>query len=177
MIFRLDFSLIYYKLKSKDMKFAVFAALVASSSALTGCKKGISGKFYTDSKCAKESHSSFRFMEKDVKDTGKCKPHHSKKEDDTSLATAKKALKKAVADTKVESDKLEALDKIKVDDLSITDKSKERSKMVTAKEAFNAEWPLLKEKYLKWRKSEDAYTTYLATFKIDAEHEAVKLYH
>jgi hypothetical protein len=38
------------------MKFAVFAALVASSQAkLTGCQKGIKGKIFSDAKCATES--------------------------------------------------------------------------------------------------------------------------
>merc|ERR1719240_1130407 len=84
------------------MKYAVFAALVASSSALTGCKKGIEGKFYSDAKCSEKSHSSFRFMEKDVKDTGKCKQHHSSEDDNKALATAKKDLNTAEAATKVE---------------------------------------------------------------------------
>lgn len=51
-----------------------------------------------------------------------------------------------------------------------------KAKDVSAKEAFNAEWPTLKEKYLKWRKSADAYTEYLNSFKITAEREAVKEY-
>lgn len=159
------------------MKFAVYAALVASSSALTGCKKGIAGKFYTDSKCATESHSSFRFMEKDVKDTGDCKSHHSSEDDNKALATSKKDLKTAKAATEVEAKKLKNLDKITVDDLSVTDKTKERAKQVTAAEAFNAEWPTLKEKYNKWRKSEDAYKKYLDTFKINDERLTVIAYH
>lgn len=178
MFFRSDFCLIYYKLKSKDMKFAVFAALVASSqAALTGCKKGISGKVYTDSECATESNSSFNMMEKHVKDTGKCNSHYATDEDKAALVTAKKDLKTASAATKVESDKLDELDKIVVDDLSITDKSKMRAKEVSAKEAFNADWPALKEKYTKWRKSKAAYTEYLDSFKITAERDAVKNYH
>merc|ERR1719240_1435836 len=144
------------------MKYAVFAALVASSSALTGCKKGIEGKFYTDAKCSEKSHSSFRFMEKDVKDTGKCKEHHSSEDDNKALATAKKDLKTAEAATK-------AVPKIVVDDLSVTDKTKMRAKEVSAAEAFNAQWPSLKEKFNKWRASQDAYNKYKATFKKSAD--------
>lgn len=103
MFFRSDFCLIYYKLKSKDMKFAVFAALVATSqAAVTGCKKGIAGKVYKDAKCATESSSSFTMMEKHVKDTGKCNSHHATDDDKAALVTAQKDLKTATAATKVE---------------------------------------------------------------------------
>ena len=178
MFFRSDFCLIYYKLKSKDMKFAVFAALVASSQvAAKGCNKGISGKVYKDAKCATESNGSFNLMEKHVKDMGKCNSHHATDEDKAALVTAQKDLKTASAATKVESDKLDALDKIVVDDQTVTDETKMRAKEVSAKEAFNADWPTLKEKYLKWRKSKDAYTKYLDTFKITDERNEVKKYH
>jgi len=160
------------------MKFAVFAALVASSQAkLTGCQKGITGKVFTDAKCATKSKASFSLMEKDVKDAGKCNSHKATDEDKAALVTAKKDLKTASAATKVENDKLDALDKIVVDDLSVTDKAKMRAKEVSAAEAFNAEWPELKAKYLKWRKSQAAYTKYLGTFKVTSERDTVKEYH
>jgi hypothetical protein len=116
-------------------------------------------------------------MEKDVKDAGKCNSHTATDEDKAALVTAKKDLKTAAAATKEESDNLDAIGKIVVDDLSVTDKTKMRAKEVSAAEAFNAEWPELKAKYLKWRKSEAAYTKYLGTFKIKAEQDTLKAYH
>jgi len=82
------------------MKFAVFAALVASSNALTGCKKGIQGKVYTDSGCSKDAHSSFNLIEKHVSKTGKCNTHEATEDDKNALVTATKDFKaqKKVAD-------------------------------------------------------------------------------
>ena len=114
------------------MKFAVFAALVASSSALTGCKKGITGKVYKDSKCAEEANSSFNLMEKHVKDTGKCNSSYATEDDKKALVTAQADLVKATAATKVAADALEALPKITVDDTTVTDTTKVRAKEVTA---------------------------------------------
>lgn len=104
------------------MKFAVFAALVASSNALTGCKKGIQGKVYTDSTCSKDAHSSFNLIEKHISETGKCNPHTPDPEEklDESLKTATKNLNAAKKVSKTKLAAVNAVDKIQVDDDTVT---------------------------------------------------------
>jgi hypothetical protein len=130
------------------MKFAVFAALVASSSALTGCKKGIQGKVYTDSSCKKDAHSSFNLIEKHVSETGKCQTHEATDDDKKALVTASKDFK---AQKKVADAKKVALDKkakIEVDDSSVSGDKKVREDSVAV--AFNADYGSLKKQYMAW---------------------------
>lgn len=55
------------------MKYAVIAALLATNTqALTGCKKGIGAKVYSDSSCKDESHVTHKMLEDDIEKTGKC---------------------------------------------------------------------------------------------------------
>ena len=130
------------------MKFAVYAALVATSSALTGCKKGIQGKVYTDSSCKEDAHSSFNLIEKHVSKTGKCQPHEATESDKLALKTAAADLKDATKVTDAKKVTLDASPKIEVDDASVTDAKK--VKMTPVPEAFNADYPDLKKEYMAW---------------------------
>merc|ERR1711998_297220 len=113
-----------------------------------GCKKGISGKVYTDAKCAKEAHSSFNLMEKHVSDTGKCISHKATEEDHAALKTATKDLDAAKKETKTAKTALSAVPKIEVDDATAT--TDKKVKLVPAAEAFNAHWPELKKEWNAW---------------------------
>jgi len=163
------------KLKSKDMKFAVFAALVASSSALTGCKKGIQGKVYTDSACKEDSHSSFNLIEKHVSETGKCNTFEATDDDKKALVTAAKDLKAATKVTDAKKVTLDHVDKIEIDDSTVTEDKK--VKLQTVAEAFHSDYPDLKKKYMAWIAAQKAYADHKLTFKKPDDLTAVEAYH
>jgi len=58
------------------MKYAVIAALLATCNAAaavpTGCKKGLTAKVFSDSKCKDKATSEHNFVEKDMEKTGTC---------------------------------------------------------------------------------------------------------
>lgn len=130
------------------MKFAVFAALVASSSALTGCKKGIQGKVYTDSACSKDAHSSFNLIEKHVSKTGECNTHEATEDDKKALVTAAKDLKAAGKITDAKKVTLDAVEKIEIDDSTVT--ADKKVKLQSVADAFHADYPELKKEYIAW---------------------------
>ena len=60
----------------------------AAAASFSGCKKGIVGKLYSDSKCEKLAHSTYHFMEKDVEKTGKCNKHDASDDQKAAFRTA-----------------------------------------------------------------------------------------
>ena len=81
---------ILFIINYKDMKYAVIAALLATSNAteLTGCKKGIKTKVYKDAKCEKDSSGTFNAVESDIKKTGKCNAHEADEKQKKFLKTS-----------------------------------------------------------------------------------------
>ena len=79
------------------MKYAVIAALLASNTqALTGCKKGLGTKIYSDDKCKEAAHTEFTLLDKDVSKTGKCDSHKAGNKTIKAKADAKKHLAEKV---------------------------------------------------------------------------------
>ena len=110
------------------MKYAVIAALLATNTqALTGCKKGIGAKVYSDSKCKEEAHVTHKMLEEDIANTGKCVSHVATDDDKKALtfaktthadkeATAVKALKAYQRSTALDVDKVDGSGKTTVED-------------------------------------------------------------
>merc|ERR1719240_1325640 len=72
------------------MKYAVIAALLATNTqALTGCKKGLGAKIYSDSKCKEDANAEHTLLDDDVAKTGKCVSHKATKEDMKPLLSPK----------------------------------------------------------------------------------------
>merc|ERR1719453_1496594 len=157
------------------MKFAVYAALIATSSALTGCKKGIQGKVYTDSACSKDAHSSFNLIEKHVSKTGKCQTHEATDDDKKALTTAAKDLKAATKITDAKKVTLDAQAKIEVDDSTVT--ADKKVKEMTVAEAFHSDYPELMKEYMAWLAAQKAYAEHKLIFKKPADLTAVEAYH
>ena len=157
------------------MKFAVYAALVATSSALTGCKKGIQGKVFTDSACKKDAHSSFNLIEKHVSKTGSCNTHEATDDDKKALATAAKDLKAATKITDAKKVVLDGKEKVEVDDASVT--AAKKVKMETVAKAFSSDYPELKKEYMAWLAAQKAYAEHKLIFKKPADLTAVEAYH
>ena len=130
------------------MKFAVYVALVGASNALTGCKKGIQGKVYTDSTCSKDAHSSFNLIEKHISQTGKCNTHTATKEDKAALETATKDLKAAKKEADAKKVLLTNAKKLQVDDATLT--ADPKVKEVTVAEYFNSDYPELLKRYTEF---------------------------
>lgn len=75
------------------MKYAVIAALLASNTqALTGCKKGLGTKIYSDDKCKEAATAEFTLLDKDVSKTGSCQSEESTKEMKDAVTTANENL-------------------------------------------------------------------------------------
>ena len=76
------------------MKYAVIAALLASNTqALTGCKKGLGTKIYSDDKCKEATTAEFTLLDKDVEKTGKCQSFKATEADENAVTKAAKTLK------------------------------------------------------------------------------------
>merc|ERR1712086_75886 len=132
------------KFNRKDMKYAVIAALLASvtTAKATGCKKGITGAFYSDKNCKTNAKTTFNFMEKHTKETGKCNSHKATEDDHLALKTSAEHFKKAAKAQKLIVDKL---DLIEVDDPSVEENvAKKQVKLESVAVFFKKEYPELK---------------------------------
>merc|ERR1712086_461972 len=143
------------KFNRKDMKYAVIAALLASvtTAKATGCKKGITGAFYSDKNCKTNAKTTFNFMEKHTKETGKCNSHKATEDDHLALKTSDADFKKADKASKAQLKIVEALTTIEVDDPSVEENVAKK------------EYPELKELYVAKQDATAAYDTYFKTFK------------
>ena len=87
------------------MKYAVIAALLASNTqALTGCKKGLGTKIYSDEKCKEATTAEFTLLDKDVEKTGSCQSFEATKDEVNAVATAEESLKTKQATYKTAKD-------------------------------------------------------------------------
>ena len=114
------------------MKYAVIAALLATvttAKTTTGCKKGITGAFYSDKECKTEAKTTFNFMEKHVKETGKCNSNSATKDDHAALETTNAQYKKAAKASDAQKKVVDASTKLAVDDATVkVDAAKEQVK-------------------------------------------------
>ena len=87
--------LIYYKIKTQDMKYAVIAALLATASAKTQCKKGLGVKVFSDKACKNDAHEEHVMVEEDIAKTGTCESHKATEKEIAALSGAKETLVKS----------------------------------------------------------------------------------
>jgi len=156
------------KFNRKDMKYAVIAALLASvtTAKATGCKKGITGAFYSDKNCKTNAKTTFNFMEKHTKETGKCNSHKATEDDHLALKTSDADFKKADKASKAQLKIVEALTTIEVDDPSVEENvAKKQVKLESVAVCFKKEYPELKKLYVAKQDATAAYDTYYKTFK------------
>jgi hypothetical protein len=154
------------------MKYAVIAALLASVTTAkpTGCKTGIKGAFYSDKNCKTDVKSSFTFMEKHTKETGKCNSHKATEDDHLALKTSAEHFKKAEKASKAQKLIVDKLDLIEVDDPSVEENvAKKQVKLESVAVFFKKEYPELKELYVAKQDAAAAYDTYFKTFKSTTE--------
>lgn len=130
------------------MKYAVIAALLATNTqALTGCKKGIGAKVYSDSKCKEEAHVTHKMLEEDIANTGKC-VSHTATDDDKKAATFAKT---TYADKVAASEKaLKAYQRCTDLDVLKVDGSGDK---ITVEEKYAKDYAAIKKAYVTKVKS------------------------
>ena len=136
------------------MKYAVIAALLASNTqALTGCKKGLGTKIYSDDKCKEATTAEFTLLEEDVEKTGSCQSFEATKDDVKAVTQATKTLKTKQDAAKVAKDSFARNQDIDVEDAS--------GKSGPANEIFPQHYAEIRAAFVKYRTSLQVGRDYL----------------
>merc|ERR1719240_1615030 len=162
------------------MKYAVIAALLATNTqALTGCKKGLGAKIYSDSKCKEDANAEHTLLDDDVAKTGKCVSHKATKEDKEALAFAKTTLadkEKADVDATKKYQRCTDLDVFKTGE---TTPGTDRENMISVEDKYDKHYQAIKAAWIKSEASKAKLAAYIdknpsATTKVNQFHAAYK---
>ena len=136
------------------MKYAVIAALLASNTqALTGCKKGLGTKIYSDDKCKEATTAEFTLLDKDVEKTGSCQSFKATEADENAVTKAAKTLKTKQAVAKKAKDKY-----TRNQDVDVVDAN---GKKGPANEIFDKTYPTVQKAYFAMKKSQAVVEEYV----------------
>merc|ERR1719240_354363 len=148
------------------MKYAVIAALLATNTqALTGCKKGLGAKIYSDSKCKEDANAEHTLLDDDVAKTGKCVSHKATKEDKEALAFAKTTLadkEKADVDATKKYQICTDLDVFKTGE---TTPGTDRENMISVEDKYDKHYQAIKAAWIKSEASKAKVNQFQAAYK------------
>merc|ERR1719240_1098121 len=162
------------------MKYAVIAALLATNTqALTGCKKGLGAKIYSDSKCKEDANAEHTLLDDDVAKTGKCVSHKATKEDKEALAFAKTTLadkEKADVDATKKYERCTDLDVFKTGE---TTPGTDRENLISVEDKYDKHYQAIKAAWIKSEASKAKVAAYIdknpsATTKVNQFQAAYK---